>query len=222
MTGPLVQNATVRTNRTKDSVHPIPVRAITFAELWSGYVTGNPFKPDPTDKADYSNQCALRLSATFHRLGIEMKSFSQKTVRPMPGAKVLGRVLMNGRPAATRAYELGEWLKLQPFAGLPPQPEDVTGKDWETQVKARTGIIMFHGYWARRGEERGEAGGGHRRVRGPQRGCLAPLDCQPMALVLRCVYRGHDHLLLFPLHAMSDPFHRPGPVRGTWPASSAN
>jgi len=161
VTGPLVQNATVRTNRTKDSVHPIPVRAITFAELWSGYVTGNPFKPDPTDKADYSNQCALRLSATFHRLGIEMKSFSQKTVRPMPGAKVLGRVLMNGRPAATRAYELGEWLKLQPFAGLPPQPEDVTGKDWETKVKARTGIIMFHGYWRREGEVSTGASGGH-------------------------------------------------------------
>lgn len=161
MTGPLVQKATVRTNGTKDSVHSIPVRTITFAELWSGYVTGNPFKPGATDTADYSNQCALRLSATFHRLGIEMKSFSQKTVPPMPGAKVLGRVLMNGLSAATRAYELGEWLKLQPFAGLPPKPQDVTGKDWESKVKGRTGIIMFHGYWARQGEETASASGGH-------------------------------------------------------------
>ncbi|MBN9408749.1 MAG: hypothetical protein J0H69_06315 [Burkholderiales bacterium] len=161
MTGPIVQQARVRTNKSKDSTHTVEIRAITFTELWENYVTGDPFKPDPADKADYSNQCALRLSATFHRLGIEMKSFSQKTVRPMPGAKVLGRVLMNGRPAATRAYELGEWLKVQPFAGLPRKPEDVTGKDWESRVKGRTGIIMFHGYWLRSGEDAGNASGGH-------------------------------------------------------------
>ncbi len=71
------------------------------------------------------------------------------------------RGLMNGRPAATRAYELGEWLKVQPFAGLPRKPEDVTGKDWESRVKGRTGIIMFHGYWVRSGEDAGNASGGH-------------------------------------------------------------
>jgi hypothetical protein len=134
---------------------------ITFAGLWDNYVTGDPYKPGAGDKGDYSNQCALRMSATFHKVGIQMKSFSQKTIKPMPGAKTLGRVTMDGYPAAVRAYELGEWLELQPFNGLPKQPENITGKDWESKVKGRTGIIMFHGYWTRTGESTADASGGH-------------------------------------------------------------
>lgn len=157
----LAQSATVRTNARKDSVCHIDVPAVTFKDLWDNYVTGDPYKPAPDDKGDYSNQCALRMSATFHRLGIEMKSFSQKTVKPMPGATVLGRVIMNSKPAAARAYELGEWLRLQPFCGLPRAPEDITGKDWESKIKGRTGIVMFHAYWARAGESTGGGSGGH-------------------------------------------------------------
>lgn len=157
----LVQQAKVRTNTVKDSVCKIDVQAVTFAQLWDNYVTGTPFKPAPGDKADYSNQCALRMSATFHKVGIQMKSFSQKTVKPMPGVKDLGRVMMDGLPAAVRAYELGEWLKLQPFCGLPKQPENITGKDWESKVKGRTGIIMFHAYWTQPGQTAANASGGH-------------------------------------------------------------
>lgn len=157
----LAQSATVRTNAKKDSVCRIDVPAVTFKDLWDNYVTGDPYKPAPDDKGDYSNQCALRMSATFHRVGIEMKSFSQKAVKPMPGAKDLGRVYMNGKPAAPRAYELGEWLRLQPFCGLPRTPEDITGKDWESKIKGRTGIVMFHAYWARPGESSAQGSGGH-------------------------------------------------------------
>ncbi|WP_426117415.1 type VI secretion system amidase effector protein Tae4 [Massilia sp. PWRC2] len=157
----LVQQAKVRTNTVKDSVCKIDVPVVKFAHLWDNYVTGNPFKPAPDDKADYSNQCALRMSATFHKSGIKMLSFSQKTVKPMPGAKVLGRVIMDGSPAAVRAYELSEWLRLQPFCGLPKQPEDITGKDWESKVKGRTGIIMFHAYWTHSGQTAANASGGH-------------------------------------------------------------
>ena len=117
--------------------------------------------PAPSDKGDYSNQCALRMSATFHKVGVKMLSFSQKVVNPMPGAQVLGRVMLDSQPAAVRAYELGEWLKLQPFCGLPPQPDNITGKDWEMRVKGRTGIIMFHAYWTRTGEVPASASGGH-------------------------------------------------------------
>ncbi len=157
----LQQHAAVKTNTIKDSVCSIDVPAVKFSDLWDNYVTGTPYKPAPGDKGDYSNQCALRMSATFHKIGIKMKSFSQKSVKPMPGAQVLGRVMMNGAAAAVRAYELGEWLKLQPFCGLPQKPEDVTGKDWETKVKGRTGIIMFHAYWTRVGEAPASASGGH-------------------------------------------------------------
>ena len=40
---------------------------------------------------------------------------------------------------------------LQPFCGLPKKPEDITGKDWKSKDKGRTGIIMFHAYWTRDG-----------------------------------------------------------------------
>jgi hypothetical protein len=161
MTKTLVQHARVRTNTIKDSICKIDVPVVKFSDLWENYVTGAPFKPAPDDKADYSNQCALRMSATFHKVGIRMLSFSQKTVKPMPGAQALGRVIMDGFPAAVRAYELGEWLKLQPFCGLPKQPENITGKDWESKVKGRTGIIMFHAYWTRDTDSTGQASGGH-------------------------------------------------------------
>lgn len=161
MTGALAQQARVRTNTTRDSVCKVNVPVVTFQALWDHYVTGDPYQPAPGDKGDYSNQCALRMSATFHRVGIKMLSFSQKTVKPMPGAQALGRVMLDGLPAAVRAYELGEWLKLQPFCGLPKQPENVTGKDWESKVKGRTGIIMFHAYWTRDGQSTANASGGH-------------------------------------------------------------
>ena len=161
MTKALVQNASVRTNTIKDSVCKIDVPAVKFADLWENYVTGAPYQPGPNDNGDYSNQCALRMSATFHKVGIKMLSFSQKSVKPMPGAQILGRVMMDGLAAAIRAYELGEWLKLQPFCGLPKQPENITGNDWESKIEGRTGIIMFHAYWSRRGEAPANASGGH-------------------------------------------------------------
>jgi hypothetical protein len=145
----------------KNSSHKIARPAVKFTDLWDNYVVGTPFKPAKGDKGDYSNQCALRMSATFHKLGIDMEDFSQKTVSPMPGAQTLGRVMMDGHPAAVRAEELGEWLKLQPFDGLPQKPQDITGKDWELKVQGRTGIIMFHGYWTRPGESAANASGGH-------------------------------------------------------------
>lgn len=157
----ITQNINVRTNVTKGSVCKVDVPVVKFADLWDNYVTGSPFTPESNDKGDYSNQCALRMSATFHRIGIKMLSFSQKRIKPMPGAQTLGRVIMDGYPAAVRAYELGEWLKIQPFCGLPQKPENVTGKDWESKVKGRTGIIMFHAYWARSGEGADNATGGH-------------------------------------------------------------
>lgn len=161
MTKTLIQEAKVRTNTVNDSVCRIDVPVVKFSDLWDNYVSGSPFKPGADDKGDYSNQCALRMSATFHKVGIQMLSFSQKIVKPMPGAKALGRVMLTGKPAAIRAYELGEWLKRQPFCGLPKQPEDITGKDWQSKINGRTGIIMFHAYWTHDGQTTANASGGH-------------------------------------------------------------
>jgi hypothetical protein len=155
MTTRLIQHASVRTNTTKDSVCDIKVEAIKFVQLWDNYVTGNPYN-DPT----YDNQCAIRLSATLHRVGVEMKSFSQRIVKPGPGKRSIGRILLNGKATATRADEMASWLQLQPFCGLPPKPENITGVDWEKKVRGRTGIIFFGGYWRREGET-GQGSGGH-------------------------------------------------------------
>ncbi|KAE8761060.1 MULTISPECIES: type VI secretion system amidase effector protein Tae4 [Paraburkholderia] len=147
----------VRTNSTPGSIKVVELRVLTFQELWDNFPSGNPYN-DPT--GEYKNQCAIRMSVTFHRIGSEMKSFSQKLVKPMPGKPTLGRILLDGKPTATRAYELAEWLRLRPFAGL-PNAEDITGGDWESKVKGRTGIIFFYGYWRQEGDSQDNLSGGH-------------------------------------------------------------
>ena len=145
----------VQTNSTPGSIKEVPLKAVTFQELWDNYPQGNPY-----DNPAYKDQCAIRMSVTLHRVGIEMKSFSDKLVSPLSGQKTIGRILLDGKPTATRADELGEWLSLQPFAGL-PKAEDITGRDWEPRAKGRTGIIQFSRYWAREGETAGNESGGH-------------------------------------------------------------
>lgn len=162
MTKKLVMQAVVPTNAVKDSVCRIDVKAVTFADLWDAYVTGNPYRDAKTGAipAGYGNQCAIRMSATLHNVGVEMKSYTPAHVTVKPG-NVFGRILLNGKYAATRADQLGSWLNKQPFCGLPPRPEDIAGKDWESKVKGRTGIIMFDGYWTRGNESVANASGGH-------------------------------------------------------------
>lgn len=152
---PHTKPSKIRSNDTPRSQKSIPVPAITFKELWDNFPSGNPY-----DDPAYKNQCAIRLSVTLHRVGVDMKSFNSKTVKPMSGAKTIGRILLDGKSTATRADELGEWLQLQPFAGL-PRAENITGPDWESKVKRRTGILQFSRYWIRDGEAQENASGGH-------------------------------------------------------------
>lgn len=143
----------VTTNSTPDSVMVVNLKVLTFEQLWSNYPSG-----DPYDDPAYDNQCAIRLSVMLHRSGIEMKSFSEKLIKPSPGRKSIGRIMLDGKPTATRADELAEWLKLRPFAGL-PNPENITGSNWESKVAGRTGIIAFKNYWARSSNESNPSGG---------------------------------------------------------------
>lgn len=119
----------VRTNSTPNSIKEVQLKVLTFQELWSAYPPGNPY-----DNPAYKDQCAIRMSVTFHRVGIEMKSFSSKLVRPLSGQPTIGRIILDGKPTATRADELGEWLKLRPFAGL-PNAEDTAGPDWDRRSR---------------------------------------------------------------------------------------
>jgi hypothetical protein len=143
----------VRTNQTPNSIKEVPLMAVSFQELWNNYPSG-----DPYNNPDYPDQCAIRMSVTFHRVGIEMKSFSQKLIKPAAGKESIGRIILDGKATATRADELADWLKHQPFAGC-PKPENITGPDWESKVKGRTGIIAFKNYWARSMSETNPTGG---------------------------------------------------------------
>ncbi|WP_342705516.1 type VI secretion system amidase effector protein Tae4 [Burkholderia arboris] len=148
---------TVKTTAVPKSHKEVELKSVTFSELWNNYAHGNPYD-DPN--GHYQNQCAIRMSVTLHNVGIEMKSFSQKRVGPMPGKPTLGRLLINGKSTATRAYEFAEWLKLRPIAGV-LAPENITGRDWASKVANRTGIVFFDGYWFQDGDSPDNLSGGH-------------------------------------------------------------
>jgi len=138
----------VRTNDTPGSLCKVSVEPVKFADLWSAYPSSPPYLDPKTGKPPkgYSNQCAIKVSAALHANGVEMKSFRG------------GNVKLNGKTAATGATELANWLKLQPFCGLPKAPEDVTGKDWDKKIQGRTGIVYFENYWFRDGETKNPTG----------------------------------------------------------------
>mgnify|MGYP000238687044 CR=1 FL=1 len=139
----VTQNAKVKTNNQKQSVCTIGIDAVKFEALWSSYPGGHPYRDPKTGRvpAGYENQCAVNVSAAIHGSGIEMKSFKGATV------------LVDAKKMAIRAQELAAWLSLQPFCGLPMNPENITGGNWEEKIKGRTGIIFFADYWRRSSEK---------------------------------------------------------------------
>lgn len=140
--GKVKQEAKVKTNTRKDSVCGIKVTPVIFSVLWASYPSRHPYVDPKTGKPPkgYENQCAIRVSKAIHGAGVEMKSFKGASVQ------------LDGLKAAIGATQLADWLKLQPFCGLPSEPENVTGKDWESKIKSRSGIIYFENYWHRPGE----------------------------------------------------------------------
>jgi hypothetical protein len=152
MSKTLAQHARVRTNTVKGSVCRIDVPAVLFSDLWQNYVTGDPYRDPRTGKipSGFENQCAIRISLTLHKVGVAMKSY-----------RGTDRMLINGKSVAVRAQELAKWLALQPFCGLPPKPEEVTGENWKDMLAGRTGIVFFHGYWHRPGEPANRLSGDH-------------------------------------------------------------
>ncbi len=139
----------VRTNSTPNSVKDVQLKAVTFAELWAAYPEGTPYVDPKTGDVPkgFENQCAIRLSVTLHKVGIEMKSFSGK-----------GQIRLAGLRTAVLAAEMADWLKQKPMAGM-GRTENITGADWQQRIKGRTGIIAFKNYWQRDGES--NPSGGH-------------------------------------------------------------
>ena len=89
---------------------------VTFKELWDNFPSGKPY-----DNPAYTNQCAIRMSVTLHRVGVGMKSFNSKTVKPVSGAKTIGRIMLDDKPTATRAEEMGNGYSFSPSPVFPEQ-----------------------------------------------------------------------------------------------------
>jgi hypothetical protein len=142
----------VETNRTPGSIKEVYLNVMTFQDLWNAYPNQeDPFRDPKTGEIPLyaDNQCAIRLSITLHRVGIEMKSYRGED-----------QIRIDGKRTALRASVMAQWLKLRPFAGL-PSPIDITGADWQDRIKGRTGIVFFSGYWARKTDSHGETTGDH-------------------------------------------------------------
>jgi hypothetical protein len=143
------QKATVKTNDVPGSVCRINVEPVKFAALWKGYPTNPPYVDPRTGKPPpgYSNQCAIKVSVAIHSVGVDMKSYLAKD-----------KVQVSGKNTAAVAENLATWLNQMPFCGLPRKAEDVTGADWESKIKGRTGIIFFRDYWKRTPQEKAPTG----------------------------------------------------------------
>lgn len=160
---PVNQTGTVKTNPKRGSVvscGSVGIVPVTFKELWGNYVEGTPYIVKGKVPDGFENQCAIRMSATLHKVGVRMISFSQNNIKPEGKAPTLGRIVLNGMATATRANEMAKWLETRPICGV-GAAQNITGENWKDKIKGKTGIIFFGDYWSREGESSDAASGGH-------------------------------------------------------------
>lgn len=164
---PVNQSGTVKTNPKRGSVAAcsiVGIIPITFKELWDNFYNDKtpPYTVNGKVPDGFENQCAIRLSVTFHRVGIRMTTFSEKFIKPENNEATIGRLIINGFSTSTRANEFAQWLQTRPVCGISPA-ENITGKDWQKKIKGRTGIVFFGEFWQRDELEeiRDIASGGH-------------------------------------------------------------
>ncbi|RKE34465.1 type VI secretion system (T6SS) effector Tae4 (amidase) [Paraburkholderia sp. BL23I1N1] len=139
--------AVVRTNSTPGSVKVVEPKVVIFSEFWRAYPQSEPCINPSTGKPAFEDECAIRLGTCFANVGITNRSFKGQ------------KCWFHGHPPChmLRAKEIAEWLNRRPFAGC-PVAETVTGRDWQTCAKGRTGIIFFGSYWRRSLKERNPSG----------------------------------------------------------------
>ena len=112
----------------------------TFATLWSNHPHVTHEVP-LLDVRVYENQCAINLSASLLRSGVDMTSFKGQWSWQKDKPKY-----------AIRAQELADWLSVA-GAAVPTRRElhagaeafgEVKGK---SGIKNRAGIVFFQNYW---------------------------------------------------------------------------
>lgn len=196
---PMNQTAKVQTNPKRGSVAScsmVGIVPVTFKELWDNYVKGSPYKVNGDVPPDFDNQCAIRMSATLHKVGVKMSTFSQNNIKPEGKAPTLGRILLNGMATATRANEMSKWLETRPVCGIGPG-QNITGANWKDKVKGKTGIIFFGDYWQRDGESADASSGGHIDLW--NKTTMTPSRASTIRFTL-----GIDRINLFGIYTMSD------------------
>jgi hypothetical protein len=115
----------------------------------TGELTAMDFKADGRPMARDTGAFDEQVRAVGHGVSNGYPSF----IRAADGRTIQGRLDASGTlPRVShpdrRAIGMGK-------------AENITGADWESKVKGRTGIIMFDGYWARSGESAANTSGGH-------------------------------------------------------------
>jgi hypothetical protein len=132
----------IQTNPTRGSVVTVQLDSLTFEQLWAAYPAFDPCS------GPYRDQCAARIGEMFRVCGIEGKSF--KGVRC--DADHPGHML--------RAAEVAAWLQRRPFAGC-PVASSIRPKSWEKEIRGKTGIVFFSGYWHRHSDGQNVTTGNH-------------------------------------------------------------
>lgn len=108
----------------------------TFATLWNNHpiIKG---EASLLNRGAYEYQCAINLSATLIRSGVNMKSYNGQLS------------WQKGNPKyAIRAQQLANWLA-SPANPLYSKVEKYSGSDIFDKIRGRTGVIFFQNYWGR-------------------------------------------------------------------------
>jgi hypothetical protein len=134
--------------RSTSGTLPKKAQKVSFATLWAGYPSSNPYVDAKTGNPPkgFENQCAIKVSVALHASGVELQSFRR------------AHVTINGKSAATLAEDLAAWLKAQHIAGISSPPINITGEKWEEKIKDKTGIVFFANYWLRPKETKSPTG----------------------------------------------------------------
>ncbi|HWY33913.1 MAG TPA: T6SS effector amidase Tae4 family protein, partial [Nitrosopumilaceae archaeon] len=125
---------------------------INFETLWNNYPGHHiDHLSPPNNKELYHDQCAIELSEALIKSGIHLNGYKGATCKNCSlkekhalNAQQLANFLLHG-------------AKIDGMAS----PKILTGANYESYVKGKTGIIYFEDYWHRDSDKKGERTGDH-------------------------------------------------------------
>jgi hypothetical protein len=99
----------------------------------------------------HPNQCAIRMGTAFVGAGLDIKKLKAVTCDHHP--KSMGHTL--------RALEFAEGLQRGLIFNIGTTEVYKVGHPWLTKLPGRTGIVFFHNYYNRQGNDTGPLTGDH-------------------------------------------------------------